>query len=390
MSSAKGDYNSLYKDQCGDMVRFGQYVFAVQQGKGLHVIDPVSDTIVTTLPFPNIVTVFVTAGGNLFVANNSREIYDYGSGPYEANFTSIDPVNLTVEKVYQLDDSHGVVSSWGAWRSRMICVDPHAERVYFNYVEYQNHISSYDFATSEFTDTLVVLPEGVEINWDGTKERQGLYASAISFDPHTGDMVVQTTEAAPLSYQNFNHNWVLFYDANTFELKKQVRLQDAYWFVAMAVYPDVCAPTVTISDRQLLQREIQAIDLLHAVSDADNMAALAVTTAASADPQIASVWVSGTDLHVQAAGAGSTTITVTTDSNGKLATTSFAVTVSDSILGDVNMDGRVSIDDVTTLIDVLLGSLMDGYDSNAADVDRDGNISITDVTVLIDILLSGN
>jgi hypothetical protein len=390
MSSAKGDYNSLYKDQCGDMVRFGQYVFAVQQGKGLHVIDPVSDTIVTTMPFPNIVTVFVTAGGNLFVANNSREIYDYGSGPYEANFTSIDPVNLTVEKVYQLDDSHGVVSSWGAWRSRMICVDPHAERVYFNYVEYQNHISSYDFTTSEFTDTLIVLPEGVEINWDGTKERQGLYASAISFDPHTGDMVVQTTEAAPLSYQNFNHNWVLFYDANTFELKKQVRLQDAYWFVAMAVYPDVCAPTVTISDRQLLQREIQAIDLLHAVSDADNMAALAVTTAASADPQIARAWVSGTDLYVQAVEAGSTTITVSTDSNGKLAMTSFAVTVLDSVLGDVNMDGNVSIDDVTTLIDVLLGSLMDGYDSNAADVDRDGNISITDVTVLIDILLSGN
>ena len=44
-SSTKGDYNSLYYDQCGDMVRFGQYVFAVQQGKGLHVIDPVSDVV---------------------------------------------------------------------------------------------------------------------------------------------------------------------------------------------------------------------------------------------------------------------------------------------------------------------------------------------------------
>ena len=342
----------------------------------------------TTLPFPNIVTVFVTAGGHLYVANNSREIYDFSGGPHEADFTRIDPVNLTVEKVYRLDDDHGAVSTWGAWRSRMVCVDPQAERVYYNYVEYQNYISCYDFTTSEFTDTLILLPEGVEINWDGTKERQGLYASAISFDPHTGDMVVMTTEAAPLSYQNFNHNWVLFYDVNTLELKKQVRLRDAYWFASMAVYPDVCAPTVAINDRQLLRGETEVIDLLHAVRDDDNMVALAVTTASSADPQVARVWVSGTDLHVEAMVAGSTTITVTTDSNGKKASTSFMVTTS--ILGDVNMDGMVGIDDVTSLIDILLESVQFIFDPNAADVDRDGNLTINDVTALIDILLNGN
>lgn len=388
MSSAKGDYNSLYKDQCGDMVRFGQYVFAVQQGKGLHVIDPAADTLVTTLPFPNIVTVFVTAGGNLYVANNSREIYDYSGGPFEANFTRIDPVALQAAEVYQLDGDYGAMSSWGAWRSRMVCVDPQAERVYYNYDEYQNYISCYDFTTGEFTDTLILLPEGVEINWDGTKERQGLYASAISFDTHTGDMVVQTTEAAPLSYQNFNHNWVLFYDSNTLELKKQVRLQDAYWFPSMAVYPDVSAPTVVITDRQMLKGETEVIDLLHAISDADNMSALAVSTASSANPQVAQVWVSGTNLHVEAVASGSTTVTVTTDSNGKMASTSFIVT--SSIVGDVDMDGRVSIDDVTMLIDILLGSVTSVFDPNAADVDRNGDITIDDVTALIDILLMGN
>ena len=391
LSSAKGDYNSLYYDQCGDMVRFGQYVFAVQQGKGLHVIDPEADAIVTTLPFPNIVTVFVTAGGNLYVANNSREIYDYSGGPYEANFTRIDPVTLAVVDVYQLDDTHGAMSSWGAWRPRMVCVDPHAERVYYNYDEYQNYISSYDFTTRTFTDQLIVLPEGVEINWDGTKERQGLYAAALSFDPHTGDMVVQTTEAAPMSYQNFNHNWVLFYDANSLELKRQVRLQDAYWFPAMAVYPDVCAPSVTISDTQLPQGETEVIDLIHAVLDGDNMSALAVVTATSADPQIARVWVSGTGLNVEALGQGRTVVTVTADSNGKLATASFNVTVTRvSIPGDVDMDGRITISDVTDLIDILLGSVLTCYDMGAADVDRDGHITIADVTALIDKLLSGN
>ena len=391
MSSAKGDYNSLYRDQCGDMVRFGQYVFAVQQGRGLHVIDPATDAIVTTLSFPNIVTVFVTASGNLYVANNSREIYDYSGGPYEANFTRIDPVTFEVKDVYELDGVHGAMSSWGAWRARMVCVDPVAERVYYNYDEYQNHISCYDFTTRQFIDHFIDLPEAVEINWDGSRNHQGLYSSALSFDPHTGDLVVQTVEAAPMyAYQIFNHNWVLFYDVNTRELKKQVRLQDAYWFPAMAVYPDVSAPSLAVADVHLPQGESEVIDLLSVIHDDDNMAALAVCTASSANNQVARAWISGTQLHIEAVAYGRTTVTVSADSNGKLASTSFVVTVSKvSIPGDVNMDGRVSIDDVTDLIDILFGSVLTVYDMGAADLDRDGKITIADLTLLIDRILKG-
>ena len=388
-SSATGDYNSLYRGQCGDMVRFGQYVFAVQQGRGLHVIDPVTDAIVTTLSFPNIVTVFVTAGGNLYVANNSREIYDYSGGPYEANFTCIDPVTFRVKDVHELGGTYGAVSSWGAWRARMICVDPQAERVYYNYDEYQNYISSYDFATRTFTDALITLPDGVEINWDGTVERQGLYSSAISFDPHTGDMVVQTTEAAPLSYQNFNHNWVLFYDANTLGLKRQIRLQDAYWFPAMAVYPDVEAPTVSIEEQVIGAGREQVISLLDAVSDADNMSSLAVTTAVSGDENVVRATVSGLELHLVGLTPGRTTVNVTTDSNGRLASTSFTVTVTNvSIPGDVNMDGEVNISDVTRLITVIMGSVLCDYDPAAADFNGDHTINITDAVMLINWIMN--
>ena len=391
MSSAKGDYNSLYRDQCGDMVRFGQYVFAVQQGRGLHVIDPVADTIVTTLSFPNIVTAFVTAGGNLFVANNSREIYDYSGGPYEANFTRIDPVALEARDVYELDGTYGAMSSWGAWRACMVCVDPVSERVYYNYDEYQDYISCYDFTTRQFIDRYITLPDGVEINWDGTQERQGLYASALSFDPHTGNLVVQTVEAAPMSsYQNFNHNWVLFYDVNSGELLRQVRLQDAYWFPAMAVYPDVSDPTVMIADVMLMQGEKYSIDLIGAVSDLDNKAALAVTTAVNLDPQVANVEVSGLDLRIEALTPGQTRVNITTDSNGHLATTSFMVVVTAAMKGDVNIDGRVNVADVTALINYILSGRDDGLNLWAADMNNDGNINIADVTALINYILSGN
>lgn len=56
--------------------------------------------------------------------------------------------------------------------------------------------------------------------------------------------------------------------------------------------------------------------------------------------------------------------------------------------GDVNHDGSVSIDDVTYLIDYLLGG--GEICTTCADVDGDGSLAIADVTTLIDRLLSGN
>ena len=59
------------------------------------------------------------------------------------------------------------------------------------------------------------------------------------------------------------------------------------------------------------------------------------------------------------------------------------------IRGDVNCDGAVTIGDVTTLIDYLLGGSSTTISLSGADVNEDGNVSIGDVTALIDYLLSG-
>ena len=54
--------------------------------------------------------------------------------------------------------------------------------------------------------------------------------------------------------------------------------------------------------------------------------------------------------------------------------------------GDVNLDGNVSISDVTQLIDILLSGAQGGP---TADVNADGGVTISDVTQLIDMLLGG-
>ena len=56
--------------------------------------------------------------------------------------------------------------------------------------------------------------------------------------------------------------------------------------------------------------------------------------------------------------------------------------------GDVDQDGKVSISDVTELINYLLGG-SDDINLDAADTDEDGHINISDVTTLINMLLSG-
>ena len=57
--------------------------------------------------------------------------------------------------------------------------------------------------------------------------------------------------------------------------------------------------------------------------------------------------------------------------------------------GDVDGDHHVTIDDVTALIDYLLGNVPANFYEVNARVDADENISIDDVTALIDMLLSG-
>ena len=55
--------------------------------------------------------------------------------------------------------------------------------------------------------------------------------------------------------------------------------------------------------------------------------------------------------------------------------------------GDVNGDGKLSILDVTALIEYLLTGEDEGLNLYAADVNDSGDVSIADLTVIISLLL---
>ena len=58
------------------------------------------------------------------------------------------------------------------------------------------------------------------------------------------------------------------------------------------------------------------------------------------------------------------------------------------LTGDVNNDGSVNIEDVTSLINYLLSGDSSQIQITNADIDGDGDITISDVTALIGNLLN--
>ena len=66
------------------------------------------------------------------------------------------------------------------------------------------------------------------------------------------------------------------------------------------------------------------------------------------------------------------------------------VTSTETVKGDVNKDGHVTIADVTALVNIILGkddTTPYKYDHGAADVDGENGITIADVTALVNIIL---
>ncbi|MBQ5466282.1 MAG: dockerin type I repeat-containing protein, partial [Muribaculaceae bacterium] len=57
----------------------------------------------------------------------------------------------------------------------------------------------------------------------------------------------------------------------------------------------------------------------------------------------------------------------------------------DVLKGDVNGDGRVNVSDVSTLINMILGT--SAMDQARADVNGDGRVNVSDVSALINIIL---
>ena len=68
--------------------------------------------------------------------------------------------------------------------------------------------------------------------------------------------------------------------------------------------------------------------------------------------------------------------------------TDVSLTARFNRIGDINLDGKVDIADVTTMVDIVLNKGTDEH--NNADLNGSGSVTIEDVTILVNIILSNN
>ena len=96
------------------------------------------------------------------------------------------------------------------------------------------------------------------------------------------------------------------------------------------------------------------------------------------------------DGYIKGVKTGTAIITATTTDGSNLSASCRVTVISNSsgiLLGDVDDNGFVNIDDVVVLIDYLLSGYVTPFNMVNADLDADSKITINDMTLLIDLLL---
>lgn len=302
-----GGEGGLYAGQIGAMVRAGSYVFAAKQSVGVLVIDAATHTLHATIDLPTISTLTLGCDGGVWAADVT-------------SLVRIDVATLETRNRLLPDDCR-VSSTWGAWNAGCLCAAYRNNFLYFAN-EKGNQIARYHIPTDELDADFFTLPD------QDKAYVQQFQGAGLRVDPRNDRLIVTATQSGYLSH--YMNNWVHVVDGLSGELLGTVELEPYYWFPALPVFPDNEAPVIALPDRLSIGREPVKISLLEAVTDADNLSASIVSAVEVEDSSVATARISGYDLTVSGVSIGDTRLTLTVNSNGKKATRTVDVQVTEA------------------------------------------------------------
>lgn len=302
-----GGEGGLYAGQIGAMVRAGGYVFAAKQAVGVLVIDAATHTLHATIDLPTISTLTLGRDGGVWAADAT-------------SLVRIDVATLETRSRLLPDDCR-VSSTWGAWNAGSLCAAYRNNFLYFAN-EKGNQIARYHIPTDELDADFFTLPD------QDKAYVQQFQGAGLRVDPRNDRLIVTATQSGYLSH--YMNNWVHVVDGLSGELLGTIELEPYYWFPALPVFPDNEAPVIALPDRLSIGREPVKISLLEAVTDADNLSASIVSAVEVEDSSVATARISGYDLTVSGVSIGDTRLTLTVNSNGKKATRTVDVQVTEA------------------------------------------------------------
>lgn len=312
----------------GMMKRVGKYVFAVKQSKGIFVIDAETNTLLNTIENSNAGGLTVSRDGYVWVSAKSEIV-------------RIHPVTLET-KTFALPNT--VVSPWSSWCADKIAASQKENALFYGFgggswpnseTKIGKLLIDEDGELTEDASFAVTMPMGVDESL-----RQVLYGAFV-YDADTDLLVIPTVQDG--YGVNYQENWVHFIDCQSGEFVKTLRPMNEmgethYWFPAMVLPTDDAAPELILRDIDGEEGSTYTFAVADFVKDADNLAVLSTVSVEVENPAIAEASCDGLNLIVSLKAEGNTMLTVSVNSNGKIAQKQIAINVGTSSVEGINAD----------------------------------------------------
>ncbi len=304
----------LYNNQIGMMCRTPDYVFAIQQDKGVLVIDPESDAVIKVIN-GCYSTLTQSKDGTVWVGKNSNMAYQkYPYGTVGENWDGnqllkINPNTLTTE-IINMSGGAGINQTWYAWTAGSLCASTKENALYFAYNESDwnwfttSKMYRYDIDSNEFT-----------LIYDSENEGRYFYGAGLRINP-LDDKIY-----AALYIANGDQSYFFYQLNNTGNLIKTLEPIRRYWFPSMFIFPDNYVPEASqFSQVSLNNTTPVTIDLKNKASDQDNLAAAITKRIISNDNRnIVTATIKSNKLTLTAKSdkTGTANIKIRFNSNGK-------------------------------------------------------------------------
>ncbi len=312
-SNANGE-GPLYNNQIGMMCRTADYVFAIQQDKGVLVINPETDQVVKVIE-GSYSTLTQSKDGTVWVGKNSNTAYQkYPYGTVGENWDGnqllkINPHTLTTE-IIDMTGGSGINQTWYAWTAGSLCASAKENVLYFTFNESKwnwfttSKMYRYDIDRGEFS-----------LIYDSEEEQRYFYGASIRINP-LDDKIY-----AALYLDNIDQTYFIYQLDNNGKRLKTFEPIKRYWFPAMFIFPDNYAPQVSkFSQLSLNNTTPVTVDLQNMASDQDNLAAAITKRIISNDNEsivTASIKSNQLTLTAKSNKTGTANIKVRFNSNGK-------------------------------------------------------------------------
>lgn len=215
--------DGLANNQTGNMVYADGKVYAVDQRRGLLVIDAAKDELLKTVNNEG------EGSYNSIVQAKDGSIWLTCSKSTKAvaHIVKFNPSDDTTETVELPEGVYPPTNSWGAWNPDCFTASTTENALFWNGAtgDWSNgqHIYKFDIATKQVS---------LLLDFTAAEEKPYVYGAACRMNPYSGDLYLSVTKGSAWG----DESELRVYDATTGALKQAYPMEKNYWFPEMPVF----------------------------------------------------------------------------------------------------------------------------------------------------------